>query len=171
MIEINTTRAGLWTLVLALLALPAGAAERKLLSLESAPTNTVELAVLDKPGAQQADPIAAFPTWKLKPGDPIRADARPPDRIVELYSGTVLAPSLLCRVLLRYYASDSGWTPQFQLDDEPAVARVNGRWQPLGGIAGLVRFGNTLPNAEGFFPTIEFGLGAGSLSIVAWQVR
>ena len=51
------------------------------------------------------------------------------------------------------------------------MAYINGRWQALGGIAGLVQFGNSLANAEGFFATIEFGLGAGDLAIVAWQVR
>lgn len=157
--------------LLLVFALPAGAAGRKLLTLASEPKHTVELNVMDVPGAQRANPIAAFPTWKLKPGDPIRSDTRPPDRVVELYGGTPLAPSLLCRVVLRYYASDAGWTPQFRLDDEPAVARVNGRWQPLGGLSGLVEHGNLLPNAEGFFRTIEFGPSAGSLTIVAWRVR
>lgn len=158
-------------LLLVLVALPAGAAERTLLTLESQPQHTIELNVMDAPGAQRADPIAAFSTWKLKPGDPIRSDQRPPDRVVELYSGTKLAPSLLCRVVLHYYATEAGWMPRFRLDDEPAVAWVHGRWRPLGGFSGIVEHGNLLPNAEGFLQTIEFGLGSGPLTIVGWRVR
>jgi len=162
-------------LLILLLATPSFAADRTLLRIESASPNGVRHRVLDVSGPQRAEPPAAFPTWTLTPGDAVRGDIRPPDRVVELYSGTREAPSLLCRIVLRYYPSASGWMPQLRLEEEPVVAPVGGRWQPLalaGGLAGaLVRHGNALPNAEGFFPALEFGLSAGSLSIVAWQVR
>jgi len=153
------------------LAAPALAAERTLFTLESPPPKPLTLSILDVPGAQRPNPIPTFARWTLKPGDPLRVDTRPADRVVELFTGTALAPALLCRVVLRFYPSAKGWTPRFRLDEEPAVAYINGRWQALGGIAGLVQFGNSLANAEGFFATIEFGLGAGDLAIVAWQVR
>lgn len=171
MTSVKTIGALLCGLVFTLAAFSAVAANRTLLILESAPKATVKLEIMDKPGVQRADPIAASALWELKPGDPIHADKQPADRVVELYSGTRLAPNLLCQVTLRYYAGENGWTPQFRLDQEPAVIWVNGHWQPLKGTANIVQHGNVLPNAEGFFRTIEFGLSAGSLTIVAWQVR
>lgn len=156
---------------LLLLASSAAAAERTLFTLKSAPPDPVALEITDKPGAQPVNPIATSDRWTFQPGDTLSVANRPPDRVVELYSGTKLAPFLLCRVRLRYYPGADGWVPQFRLDDEPAVALVDGRLQTAGNINGLVRYGGTLPNADGFFPTIEFGLGAGSLAIVAWWVR
>lgn len=159
--------------LLAGLAWPALGGERELLTLESTPAGTV-LDVLEKPGAQFANPPALAQTWRIKAGDAVGGNAQPGDRVVELYTGTPHAPTFLCRVVLRYYRGKSGWLPQFRLDEEPLVARINGRWQPLDparGLAGLVQFGSTLPNGEGFFPTIEFGLGGAMLPIVAWQVR
>ena len=157
---------------LLLVALPAMAAERTLFTLESPPTpKPVVLSILDVPGAQRPDAVPAFSRWTIKPGDPLRVNTQPSDRVVDLFTGTTLAPTLLCRVVLRYYRGSEGWKPQFRLEEQPAVAYVNGRWQPIGDIGGLVRFGNTLPNADGFSPTIEFGASAGDLAIVAWQTR
>lgn len=175
MATINTKGGAVAALLAALLVIPAVAAERKLFTLESSP-KAVELEVLDVPGAQLAKSAVPSRTWKLEPGEQVPRDqARPSDRVVELYTGTLQAPSLLCRVALRYFPSPAGWTPHFRLEDEPLVAKINGRWQPFeltrGAGAALVRLGNTLPNAEGFFPDLEFGLSAGSLPIVAWQVR
>jgi hypothetical protein len=157
---------------LLLAASPAMAAERTLFTIESALTpKPVALSILDTSGVQHPDTATAFSRWTIKPGDPLRVNTQPSDRVVDLFTGTTLAPTLLCRVVLRYYRGSEGWKPQFRLEEQPAVAYVNGRWQPIGDIGGLVRFGNTLPNADGFSPTIEFGASAGDLAIVAWQTR
>jgi hypothetical protein len=157
---------------LLLVALPAAAAERTLFTLESALTpKPVALPIRDVPGVQRPDAVPAFSRWTIKPGDPLRVNTQPSDRVVDLFTGTALAPTLLCRLVLRYYRGSEGWKPQFRLEEQPAVAYVNGRWRPIGDIGGLVRFGNILPNGDGFSPTIEFGASAGDLPIVAWQVR
>jgi hypothetical protein len=157
---------------LLLVALPAMAAERALFTLESALTpKPVALSILDVPGVQRPEAVPAFSRWTIKPGDPLRINTQPSDRVVELFTGTALAPTLLCRVVLRYYRGSEGWRPQFRLEEQPAVAYVHGRWQPIGDIGGMVQFGNVLPNGDGFFPTIEIGASAGDLAIVAWQVR
>lgn len=160
-------------LIVGALALPAAAAEPELFSLESSPPGA-KLRVLDVAGVKLAESPVAASTWKLLPGDPVEAQTAPPERLVEIYTGTLQAPSLLCRVLLRYYGRGGAWIARFRLDEEPLVARVNGRWQPFELVRGaggmLVRHGATLPNADGFFPTIEFGLSAGTLPIVAWRV-
>ena len=161
-----------FAVALLLAAPPAMADERTLFTIEAAlTTKPVALSILDVSGTQRPDAIPAFSRWTIKPGDPLRVDTQPSDRAVDLFTGTALAPTLLCRVVLRYYRGGEGWIPQFRLEEQPAVAYVNGRWRPIGDIGGLVRFGNLLPNADGFFPTIEIGASAGDLAIVAWQVR
>ena len=163
----------LLALLSAALALPATGAERTLMTLASAP-KAVELKVLDKAGPQPAASIVPAPAWRLLPGETLTAAERPRDRLIELYAGTPQSPSLLARVWLRYYRGAAGWTAYFRLEEVPLVALVNGRWQPLDparGVVGLVLQGNALPNAEGFFPTLEFGLGGGTLAIVGWQAR
>lgn len=160
-------------LIVCTLARPALAAEPKLLTLESSPPGA-KLHVLDAAGVKLAQAPVAASTWKLLPGDPVTAAQQPPERVVELYTGTLQAPSLLCRVFLRYYPHDGDWVAQLRLDEEPLVARVNGRWRPFELVRGaggmLVRHGGALPNADGYFPTIEFGLSAGNLPLVAWRV-
>ena len=155
-----------------LIASPATAAERTLFTLEAPSTPTpLALSILDIPGAQRPETVPAFSRWTLKPGDRLRVDTQPPDRAVDLFTGTALTPSLMCRVVVRYYSSSDGWTPQFRLEEQPAVVYANGGWRPIGDIGGLVQLGNILPNGDGFFRTIEFGASAGDLAIVAWQVR
>ena len=151
----------------------APAAERTLFTIESSPEG-LEMKVLDEPGGHFAEQPGSAPAWRLRAGDAVALKSQPPDRVVDLYTGTPHAPSLLGRVIVRYYPGAKGWLAHFRLEEEPLVARINGRWQPLDparGVTGLVRIGNTLPNAEGFFPTLEFGLGGGTLAIVAWQIR
>ncbi|HEY8555347.1 MAG TPA: hypothetical protein VIL43_12510 [Burkholderiales bacterium] len=133
-----------------------------------------KIEILDEPGVQTAKTVVAATTWIIEP-HPLEQAARPPERVVELYTGTPAGPALLCRVWLRYYATDSGWVPHFRLEEEPLVARVHGRWQPLELIRGaggvLVLHGTTVPNADGYYPRLEFGSSTGPVAIVAWQVR
>jgi hypothetical protein len=153
---------------------PTLAAERKLLTLGGS-DKTAVLTVLDVPELQRLQPPIELARWTVRPAAPIRGNTRPPDRLVELYTGTPQAPSLLCRLLIRYYSARAGWVPHFQLIEEPVVARTGDRLRPFDlaqGAAGLlVQHGGTLPNAEGFFPTLEFGPSAGGLALVGWQVR
>ena len=59
--------------------------------------------------------------------------------------------------------------------DEPLVTRRGEKWLPLTALRGnavLVVITNaTLPNAEGFYPALEFGLSIGATPIDYWQVR
>lgn len=164
----------LLVLALVLAALPAAAAESALMLLRSTADPEIELRVADEPAALNLlERPAAAPIWRLEPGTPVKTTARPPARVVELYSGTARAPSLVARVVVRYYAEAAGWVPYFRLDEQPALVNVNGRWQPLvlpGGAGQLVRYGSTLPNPEGFFPRLDFGPPGGTLALVGWKV-
>ena len=114
--------------------------------------------------------------WIIRAGDALKAGSRPGDRTVNFYQSAGTQSTLLCIVKVRYYQNSEGrWVPQFQLNEEPLVIRKNGRWQPLTTVQGvpslIVRTGTALPNAEGYFPSLEFGITTGATSIDAWLVQ
>jgi hypothetical protein len=114
--------------------------------------------------------------WIIRAGDALKSEVRPGDRSVGFYRGVDNQSTLLFVVKVHYYLnSDGRWVPQFQINEEPVVIRLNGRWQPLStsqGIAGQIALtGTALPNAEGYFTSLEFGFTSGPASIDAWQVQ
>ena len=111
--------------------------------------------------------------WIIRAGDALKTGSRPGDRTVNFYQGADTQSTLLFIVKVRYYQNGAGrWVPQFLLNEEPLVMRKNGRWQPLTTVQGvpslIVRTGTALPNAEGYFPSLEFGMSTGATSIDAW---
>lgn len=116
------------------------------------------------------------PKWAVLPGQAIASAQRPADRVVHLFRKVGLQQSHICSINLRYYPDKEGaWIPHFQMDEQPAVVRRNGRWVPIKQLQGIssliVLTSSTLPNAEGFYPSLEFGLTIGMTSIDAWIVR
>lgn len=163
-------------LCLGVLAAPAYGAT--LLVLEHAGPNgkPVSTPILTTPGVTPS-PERGKPqgTWSVRPGTTI-AGARPSARVVEFHSAPPgSAASLVCRVIVRYFPSKSGWVPMYQLQEEPVVAFDGKGWRPImvgkGMPAVIVQTGSALPNAEGFFSTIDFGLGTGPVSIDLWAVQ
>ena len=116
-------------------------------------------------------------SFAILPGDALTGKLRPNDRMVHLFRQVGLARVPLCVVNVRYYKNrENVWLPHFQLNQEPLFVRKNGRWVPLSqvksGITSLiVLVSNTLPNAEGFYPSLEFGLTTGLTFIDSWVVR
>lgn len=165
--------------LLAALLLPAAAhaAERLLLVLAGADSGgrTVRVEVRDQPGVQAPKEVRAQARWQVLPGEAVRAPQAPAARLVELYGGTAQSPELVARVEVRYFDTAGRWVPHYRISEEPAVVRRDGRWAPVligQGMPGLiVRHGGTLPNADGYFPRIEFSLTTGALALSAWQVR
>jgi len=115
--------------------------------------------------------------WIIRAGDAFKSAVQPGDRTVNFYQSTGIQQStLLFIVKVRYYQNRAGyWLPQFLLNEEPLVMRKNGRWQPLTSVQGvaslIVQTGTALPNAEGYFPSLEFGMTTGATSIDAWLVQ
>lgn len=114
--------------------------------------------------------------WIIRAGDALKSGSRPGDRSVNFYQIAGTQSTLLIIVKVRYYQNATGqWVPQFLLNDEPLVIRKNGRWLPLTSVQGvpslIVQTGAALPNAEGYFPSLEFGMTTGATSIDAWLVR
>lgn len=122
------------------------------------------------------EPGKPRPQWIIRAGEAIKSASRPGERAVNFYQGSGNQTVLLFIVKARYYPNGHGqWVARFQLNEEPLVARVNGRWQPLSSVKGvpnlIARTGTALPNAEGYFSSLEFGFTAGATAIDAWLVQ
>ncbi|MGA9033620.1 MAG: hypothetical protein WB402_13985 [Sulfuricaulis sp.] len=114
--------------------------------------------------------------WIIRAGDALKSEVQPGDRSVNFYQSTGAQNTLLFIVKVRYYQNATGrWVPQFLLNEEPLVIRKNGRWLPLTTVQGVPNLiehtGTALPNAEGYFPSLEFGMTTGATSIDAWLVQ
>lgn len=117
-----------------------------------------------------------LPKWAILPGWAIQSQVRPGDRVVHLFRQIGLNRNHLCTVKVRYFSNKEGlWLPHFQLNQEPLFVRKNGRWQPLTVVKGvatlIVLTSSTLPNGEGYYPSLEFGLTTGLTKIDSWIVR
>ncbi|MFP5349429.1 MAG: hypothetical protein ACLGHO_06260 [Gammaproteobacteria bacterium] len=124
-----------------------------------------------------ASPLAGKPQsgWIVQSGNSVAAKVRPPERIVELYSGDQNSATVLCRIAVRYYPQANRWQPLLQLVDEPAVVRTPDGWRPVMLATGapllIAQTSNDAPNSEGFRQTLQFGLTSGAVSIDAWRVH
>jgi hypothetical protein len=112
----------------------------------------------------------------LRPGPLLKSAARPPERLVRFYRGATAERTLVVAVVVRYDEKTPGaWGAAFRLVEEPLVVPTPQGPRPFTGPAGaeglIVTIGSTLPNADGYFPTLEFGLTSGTLQIDSWVVE
>ncbi len=115
-------------------------------------------------------------SFAILPGDAFNTKQRPNDRTVHLFRIVGLERVPLCTVGVRYYKNRKNkWLPHFQLNQEPLFIRKDKRWVPLTTVKGIatliVLTSSTLPNAEGYYPSLEFGLTTGLTFIDSWVVR
>ena len=114
--------------------------------------------------------------WAIRSGEAIKSNHRPGDRIVNFYKGAGLHGILLCTINVRYFRDSSGqWIPRYQLNQQPLVRWDGGRWKPVFEVRGVpnlvVLTGSSLPNAEGFYPSLEFGMTSSRTTIDSWNVK
>lgn len=166
----------LWALLVAGAATAADTPA--LLGLQyTADGKALTLGVSSKPGQHASPTPGAAPTkWRVLPGTAIASVQRPADRVVELYRNSKPEPLLVCRIEVRYFRNKQGaWVPHMQLNEIPLVMRDRNGWKPFTSIAGLpglmVLTSSTLPNAEGYYPWLEFGVSNGSTAVDFWLVR
>lgn len=161
--------------LLGLLLSPVVAAAPILLTLEPAAEAKI-IKIETTAGAHESKERGAAAKWKVLPGDALGTAERPAPRVVELYGGQGADRALVCRIVVAYFKNDRDrWAPHFRLDEEPLVIRDGNRFKPLLTVRGmptlLVQSGGALPNAEGYAPTLEFGLTTGPLAIDFWIVQ
>jgi hypothetical protein len=174
----NVAMRGIFGVVLLAATAAAQAADPALLKLAYLLSGErQEVAVTTVAGAYASPkPGVAPERWGVLPGDTLRAARQPADRSVELYRGSGAQTTLVCRLEVRYYRIANGdWVPRFLLNEVPLVVRDGKGWKPftmLQGAANLVMLtSTTLPNAEGYYPYLEFGLSNGATSIDGWVVK
>jgi hypothetical protein len=139
---------------------------------------TVQTKVVAKIGETKS-PLQgkALEKVRILPGNPLVIDQQPSDAIIELYRGGGIEGGMLCSIGVRYFRDPRGlWVPHFQLIEDALVTRApDGRWRPLNIARGapslIVMSGTSLPNPDGFYPTLEFGLTNGMLQIDSWTIR
>jgi len=119
-----------------------------------------------------ADKLRLLPGQTSPAGSP-----RPSDRAVELYQRGTRGRALVCIIHVRYFRNPAGeWVANFQLIEEPLVARdAQGNWLPFTAVRGapglIVLTSSTLPNAEGYYPSLEFGLNLKKIYVNSWIIR
>lgn len=138
----------------------------------------VKTKVVAKAG-QTISPLRGKALEKIRilPGNPLAISQRPDDIAVELHHGSGIEAGILCSINIRYFRDARGlWVPHFQLIEEALVTRgPDGRWRPLSMARGapslIVMTGTSLPNPDGFYPMLEFGLTSGMLQVDSWTIR
>ncbi len=115
--------------------------------------------------------------WLLRPGESIKSTSRPADKFIELAHDADGNSQTLCVVEVRYFPDGQRWKPAFRIDETPLMARdpATGQWRPVGYVNGnpalLQLIGPSLPNAEGYYSELRFGLTTGPVAIHAYTVR
>jgi hypothetical protein len=140
---------------------------------------THKRANIDAVAGDYPSPAAGKPQEKVAilPGNGFKLDQPLPDRVVELYTGKGNTRVLICAIQVRYYRNASGiWIPNYlPVDQVSALPEGNGGWIPIatpaGALGPIALTGGALPNAEGYFPMLEFGLANGFLQIDSWVVK
>lgn len=129
-------------------------------------------------GGKVISPDAGKPQqrWVIRAGDAIKSGEQPANRVVRFYKDSGSEGTPLFIVQIRYFQNSEGrWVPKFQLNEEPLVVRRGDRWVPLTSTQGvpnlIAQTGNALPNAEGYYPSLEVGLTTGALAIDFWVVQ
>jgi hypothetical protein len=157
-------------------AAAASAADTTLLVLQREAAEAKPLPIADKPATTESPQAgAASIGWSIGAGAVLRGRARPADRQVDFYEGKP-GPQrgLLCTLLVRYFPVADGWAPRYRLREELFFMRQGERWVPLKTVNGepsaIIQMSNTLPNVEGYYASLRFGLTTGPIAIDAWRV-
>ncbi len=159
-----------------LLFAAAVSADTTLLVVQREAAGAKALPIVDKPATVESPQAGALSIgWSISAGEVVRGRDRPADRQVDFYQGKP-GPQreLLCTLLVRYFPVSEGWAPRYRLREELFFMRQGERWVPLKTIDGepsvIIQMGNTLPNVEGYYPSLRFGLTTGPITIDAWRV-
>ena len=113
--------------------------------------------------------------WVLNAGDARSGSAPPADRIIRLYHIINGQPVLLCSVLVKYYPRDGKWEPAYRMQDRIVLMRDGANFKPIpagtGDIELTLMIGTSLPNVDGYYSKLQFGLPSKSVGIDAWKVN
>lgn len=162
-------------LVLCVLAVPVRADERVLLlTLESLREQSpVKLSVRDEPQPRLVERAGKAPAWKLGQGEAVEARSRPAAWRVDLFQRSGDTLDIVCSIEIVYFPAKGRWLPHYRVHDQLILVRDGKGLRPISlaeGLPALVQYHSPrLPNADGFYASLEFGLITGPVSIDAWR--
>lgn len=159
-----------------LFAVTANAADTVLFVLQHEAAGAKAVPIVDKPTTFES-PQAGAPSigWGIGAGEVVRGRQQPADRQVDFYQGKP-GPQreLVCTLLVRYFPVSEGWAPRYRLHEELFFMRQGERWVPLKTVDGepstVIQMSNTVPNVDGYYPSLRFGLTTGPIALDAWRV-
>lgn len=134
------------------------------------------LTIADKTATTESPQAgAASIGWRIDAGEVVRGRERPADRQVDFYQGQKGPQrTLLVTLVVRYFPVQGGWAPRYRLLEELFFMRQGERWVPLKTVNGepsaIIQLSNTLPNTQGYYASLRFGLTTGPIAIDAWRV-
>jgi hypothetical protein len=167
-------------LITAVLLLPAGivhAAPPVLAQLQYLEGEKIKTAPIREQAGAVPSPAAGKPqtAWVLGSGDKRSGDAPPAERIIRFYHNVNNQPVLLCNVLVKYYPRDGKWEPAYHMQDRIVLMRDGASLKPIpagtGDIGLTLMIGTSLPNVDGYYSSLQFGLPSRTVGIDAWEVN
>ncbi len=167
-------------LIAALLLLPASivhAAPPVLAKLQYLEGEEIKTAPIREQAGAVPSPASGKPqtAWVLSAGDSRSGEAPPAERIIRFYHKVNSQPVLLCSVLVKYYPRNGKWEPAYHMQDRIVLMRDGDKFKPIpagtGDIGVTLMIGTSLPNVDGYFSSLQFGLPSKSVGIDIWEVN
>jgi hypothetical protein len=114
-------------------------------------------------------------SWLLLSGAPLQAATRPDERVIRLFRVIENTPTLLCTIVVKYFPDNGKWQPLYRMEERMMLARTGDHLVPVPSGMGdpdlNLMVGSSLPNVEGYFDRIEFGLPSAPIAIDSWEVQ
>jgi hypothetical protein len=130
----------------------------------------------DVPGKFKS-PVAGKPqaSWVLARGDLRSSATSPPERAIRFYRYVNAQPELVCTVQVKYFPHNGQWEPAYRMEDRVVLMRDGANVKPIpsgtGDMELVLMLGSSLPNVDGYYSKLEFGLPSKSVTIDAWDIN
>ena len=113
--------------------------------------------------------------WLLSAGETLSGNAPAAERVIRFYHAVNNQPVLLCTVLVKYYPHDGKWVPAYHMEDRIVLMRAGENYRPIpagnGDIELALMIGTSLPNVDGYYSSLQFGLPSKAVGIDTWEVN